>query len=448
MNSYPLSSVGGRSWAITLEAGSSKRRSLEVVSGQSLVPFTVGRVGQWAIDARGLADTHFYLRFDGAQLLIAAPFDHEVAVDGTPVSSQWTMIQRSCVIVAGGSRLRVTMPNEMEGLCDANATVRNEDNATKLDTSLAFLDCDATDLAAALVPPQTQVDELRVNAAAAGPGDFASHGMTPAPPPRDPCLVGRGDGNETFLDGGALQRRGHASAPAERPAIVESVVVATEEKEIASSLPSGVGAQHAKVTSPQQSMGLVERFRLDVTAVRRRPRKAILLGLVAAAIAVSAGMLLGNGDRSLDRGSARILRPASALPPGSPSSTFEQTQATKRSAVAIVPAVSSQFASPESSSSAEVRPLHPPDPPHPPTAVVVMTAAAPMAEETTPVEATNVVHKLAPRSDRTAERRALDLAAAGATTEAIEAYQALLNAEPDREAYREALRIMKERGAR
>lgn len=111
--------------AVRLAVGLSKVPRMQFQWGQPANPLSVGLRGQWAVLADGLQDIHFYLGFDGRQLLVA-PGGPGAALllNGQPLQGQaWVPVTVPAQIQAGGALLRVE--NEAAFAAEADAPVNS-----------------------------------------------------------------------------------------------------------------------------------------------------------------------------------------------------------------------------------------------------------------------------------------------------------------------------------
>ncbi|MBN1606273.1 MAG: hypothetical protein JW940_06545 [Polyangiaceae bacterium] len=89
-------------------AGSGPAPTVRFVWGTPAVPFSVGSVGDWVVQAPGVEPVHFFLAFDG--LLIQAsglPHGPRLLLNGVPVEQSWTPVPVSSQLAFGNACVSV-----------------------------------------------------------------------------------------------------------------------------------------------------------------------------------------------------------------------------------------------------------------------------------------------------------------------------------------------------
>lgn len=76
--------------------------TIELRTGTTLDPLSVGRNGTWLLDAAGVLIQHAFLYFDGEQLFVQSTDPHvPVVLAGRPIPTQWTRVNAPCSLVFG-----------------------------------------------------------------------------------------------------------------------------------------------------------------------------------------------------------------------------------------------------------------------------------------------------------------------------------------------------------
>ncbi len=91
---------------IEVVAGKGQPPSLELRPGVELAPLSVGTGGAWQVSAAGVRLVHLYVYFDGQTLFLqSAEAEDPPKMDGRPVPAAWTSVPGRCVITFGQAQL-------------------------------------------------------------------------------------------------------------------------------------------------------------------------------------------------------------------------------------------------------------------------------------------------------------------------------------------------------
>lgn len=94
---------------LSVLAGDARERSLGLEWGRHRGPFSVGKQGDWAISAPGVADVHLYLAFRGSRLCVApASTETRVSSRGVRLPETWSELALPAELHFGQARLRAS----------------------------------------------------------------------------------------------------------------------------------------------------------------------------------------------------------------------------------------------------------------------------------------------------------------------------------------------------
>jgi hypothetical protein len=390
--------AGGDQIVATVLCGQSDREKVTFVPGTPVGPISLGTQGGWKFNAQGVAAHHVYLHFDGRELYACS--GAKAFLGGSPLDSNWVRVGPPCEL-------------RFEGAC---IILRKEppSHAPSYGGQSTMRDGGAL-LRAAQRAVEAAMKASRPGVAAA-PGAAPWPAAMSAPPQADEqpstARMPHAMGNETLAIParpawpGAMPATGaRADAPAAQTpaALRRSVGAPAEDAEDAANEAKKAGFWRSaspvkKVTVLLMPLALVGSYFAFFPTEQPAPRTGPV-STGATAYARAAGVASPTGARAdagdVDRGRAS--------PPGF--------------SVAAAP------------------PATPP-----------VSADSPVASAKQPAAPPKTAGRLS-SGGRSAEREALDTAAAGSFEEAAKRYETLAAAHPDNIAYKEAARILHAKGA-
>ncbi len=465
---------------IEVRTGEAERKRVDFAPGTPVEPFSVGSAASWAVRAGGVVGVHAYLYFDGTTLFISSVGGAPVSMGGRNVGADWEPVEVPMNIHLGGAKLAVRGPTshragQPSAKPQANVAVPEEDEKTQFQPQLmpeedektqfqpvpnsmrqgprgaALATGPAAGMPAALMesPPDSEAtvvqrpEEVQKRAALAArpappavapesertrfapvqarvPGaptpaagaPPAAAGAAPGQAPPGPPLPAAGAPMPGAPMPGAPMPQGApmGAAPAPTaagvpgppgPGGVPAFVVQPGQPGAG----PGAGAQQKRSGNPA-----LAKVKAQVAKAWREasiPQKAILILLPFAFFAMFT--LMGQSEHKPTHHSANSVSSVAAAPPSARSA---------RPTLSAPPAVGS---------------------------AVAATSAAPTAASPATAKPSAPAHTTAPRSGKTPERIAVDAVAAGNYKEALEKYQALAAAHPDRPVFKQAVAILKQK---
>ncbi len=383
--------------------GRSEQRELILRGGRERPPFAIGRESPWRVEARHVGAAHVMLAFNGATLYVCALHAQTALLDGEPLDKRWVEAAVPSVLQFGDARLAIAR--------SARPTARTplpRPRPSRDDEATCF---DEVRLRAALMASipngeitciaEVEIPEEARRPIARPPLALPDSARTLAAPPvaeapGDPHDEGVASSMPTTIPSDdllAIALPSIARIEGDSLAAVAGAALAVSG-ENASSQPSG------DVRSPIPEPGTWRRLH-DAWRRASPPKRALSILLGPAVVCA----LL-------------TLRPAYAVPNAAPDAEIAAPhQALVPNAPVVTPAAAAR--KPPSAQGADVTP----------------TGSQP---KTSPVG----LHET-----RTPERRALDTVASGLDDAAAAQYEALARAHPENVAFREAARILRERGS-
>lgn len=423
-----------RDVVLRLLDGRAERRELLLRGGRERRPFAIGQAGGWRVEARDVAAAHVMLAFNGTKLFVCALPGRKALLDGEQLATRWVEAPVPSVLQFGGARLGIggrASPEEETQLPPARPS--SDDAVTCFDesrlraalaasdpngeiTCIAEVEIPAAARRADAVVPPALPDSARTLAAAPvaeALEDRASEGEASSMPPTIPS-----DGlssvappsfsfGRTFAAVRADPDLARPSSPTIAIPLASSMacracdsLAAFESAALAVSGENAASKPYGDGLAPIAAPGAWRRV-VDAWQRASRPKRALAILLMPALISA----LL-------------TLRTTPALPHPAPSPDV---------------AVAREPVAPEA----------------PPPTAVVPPAAAPAAVGThTAASGERPQVAVGLHETRTPERRALDTVASGLDDAAAVQYEALAKAHPESVAFREAARILRERGAK
>jgi hypothetical protein len=504
----PPSSTNG-DVVLRLLDGRSERRELVLEGGRPIPPLSLGSHGGWTIEAGHVASVHVMLAFNGASLFVGAFAGEMALLDGFPLGARWTEVRLPSELRFGSARLSIGRragpdeetqlpPDETTRFADARAIapkavrrLQRDDEVTRFDdarlqealrlTRDDEVTCIATPGISTAVMPVVRrpvVHTMKLT-------------RPPTPPPIPIAPRARESHSQNHMHALApdsertLAAPASLSAPFLSPLAVESSVMDDdsdifEAPSTTSSMPPTIPSDGlipvampavmpafgrplpVAVSRPSQPTMAIPEPRDDATTAEQVDppfflAHATMDSFEAGALAVSCEHTSDTRDpeptaagrsrvSALKAGWAQASLPKKAIAiliaPALVGALFTmrpEPVATARSAAPTTAAVI--VAAPQASTTqAAVAPSAP----LPRVALAAPGASSDAAKAT----ATDPAQAGAPglRDTRTAERRALDTAASGQDSSAAEQYEALAATHPENVAFREAARILRERG--
>ena len=98
-------------------------------AGVVTAPFSLGRQGDWALDARGMGAIEGFLYFDGNELFACSrELSSPIVLDGQPLGTTWERVPLGAVLIVGRSRLVVEDPTPAP---DSSSTVLTDLDAMR-----------------------------------------------------------------------------------------------------------------------------------------------------------------------------------------------------------------------------------------------------------------------------------------------------------------------------
>ncbi len=405
----------------------SEQREIVLRGGRERPPFTVGKEGAWRIEAGHVAAAHVMFAFNGTTLYVCALHGEKALLDGEPLDTRWIEATVPCVLRFGSARLSIggkAGPEEETQLPpprparDEEATCFDE---ARLRAALAMSipNGEITCIAEVEIPAEARRPPVVVDDAvehqregpSSMPPTIPSDGLLAVAPP--PFSFGR-----TFAAARAEPALARPSSPtiaipfepavaaraadslAAIEAVIESSALAVSGENVASPVP---------VTAPARWGRALEAWRRA-----SGPRRALAVLLGPAVI----GALL-------------TLRSTPAAPgaaPGAESAVVRDAVGPAGSPIAAAPvAIAPVAIAPVTTAGGTVK--------------AAAGAAVPSPGDRSKATAVGL------HETRTPERRALDTVASGLDGAAADQYEALAAAHPESIAFREAARILRERGA-
>lgn len=99
---WPAMTMGSDDLRLELVSGNSDQPIVRLRPGEPMDPLSMGRLGYWRILARGVADVHAFVYFDGEGVFVASADPSQPAyINRTPVGGEWTEILPPCEIRFG-----------------------------------------------------------------------------------------------------------------------------------------------------------------------------------------------------------------------------------------------------------------------------------------------------------------------------------------------------------
>lgn len=438
--------------------GRSERREMVLRGGRERPPFAVGQESAWRIEAGHVAAAHVMLAFNGAALYVCALPGEKAMLDGEPLGTRWVEAAVPSVLRFGSARLSIggragpeeetQLPaprhaRDEEVTCFDEARLREALAASILNgeiTCIAEVEIPAAarrplpvtgarpvlpDSARTLAaPPAAEIPEERPREDSEGeaatssmPPTIPSDGLLavapPLPPPLPPPPPSFSFGR-TFaavraepalarpssptiaipLEPAARGRAGDSLAAIES-SVVESSALAVSGENTAGPLPAAAPGPWGRVLEAWQR------------ASRPQRALAILMGpaVIGALLSLRSAPVVQQAAPSADLDDVAVVAPEAAPIAAAPIPAARGAVATSKAPAGAAGA-----------------------------------AAATAAER--PKTAAVGLHET-----RTPERRALDTVASGLDSAAADQYEALAAAHPESVAFREAARILRERGA-
>lgn len=488
--------------------GRSDQRELVLEGGLPRPPFAVGSRGAWCIEGGHVAEAHVMLAFNGAKLYVCAARGEKALLDGAPLDARWIEASMPSLLRFGSARLSIGRRAGPEE--ETQAPRPSHDDATRIaDVRVSPLACsvrsprededtcfDDARLQAALrlsvkeevtcVPEvEAPVASLRAPVGTTSMRPLRRPAIRtlvmtrPAPPPlpipktplpdcaapavlRDVPESARTLAAPELVSAGVAEEacEGRASSmpptipseglmPAAYPSFEVPFKVAAwrpSSPTMAVALSEGPAAAGAHDTSCSPGFDSIEGIARSALAFTGEASSSTAgeSSCTAAALAPAEGPRTRLGDlvqawkqaSMPKRAIALLLIPAlvaTAVTVRSTANVAERSAVTTPSGIvatppAAPPATATSAAVPRAAAAAGT------------TAVTAADAGAALSEH--PKRAASGLLET-----RTAERRALDAAASGQEPSAIEQYEALAAAQPEKLAFREAARILRARSA-
>lgn len=467
--------------------GRSDQRELVLEGGRPIPPLSLGRHGGWTIEAGHVASVHVMLAFNGASLFVGAFAGEMALLDGFPLGARWTEVRLPSELRFGSARLSIGRragPDEVTELPRDEATrfaparaiapmavrrLQRDDEVTCFDDARLqealrrTRDDEVTCIADVEVPP-----EAKALAPAPAPvmppmcARTATPGISTAVMP----VVPRPVVHTMKLTRPATPPPMWLAAPVLSPLAFEASVVddgsdIIGERSTTSSMPPTIPSDGLL---PVATPAAMPAFRRPVPVDVSRPSQPTMAipvppddattaeQLDPNSVSIEARALAVSGEHTSEtrepEPTAAGRRRVSALKAGWAQASFPK----KAIAVLIAPAllVALMTMRPEPVTAAPS--------PAPATAAVLVATRASTTTTTGAVATKAIATEPATaepakagapglRETRTAERRALDTAASGQDASAAEQYDTLAAAHPENVAFREAARILRERGA-
>ena len=109
---------------LEIRAGNSQRSFLELPPGVPVQPMSIGRVGMWQIDAPDVLDVHAFVYFDGRALFLqSASAGNPAKGNGQAIGTTWQQIEIPCTIEIGRARLVYRTVDEVDPDGDEDKTI-------------------------------------------------------------------------------------------------------------------------------------------------------------------------------------------------------------------------------------------------------------------------------------------------------------------------------------
>ncbi|HEX9294659.1 MAG TPA: hypothetical protein VF881_02460 [Polyangiaceae bacterium] len=105
---------------LRLRHGDTATRAIWFRTGEVAKPISIGRQGEWRVDAEGVEDLHAYVQFDGRALwIIGLHPENPPLVDGMPLREEWTEVPSPSVLALGALRIVVDQADESEAATES-----------------------------------------------------------------------------------------------------------------------------------------------------------------------------------------------------------------------------------------------------------------------------------------------------------------------------------------